>query len=468
MSVKRSARINLKIFFSKTSIIITILFFTILLLKSSSLFSGEIIEEKNISQLFTQALKTSDIFKRIELLEQLYKFYPDNIEINRELGVSYFLNNLKKKLSSSISESRKYIKPELQENTPVIQEKKPSEQIILEKQPDISQQPKEQLKKIIPLPVKIKVESNNFDNFQNQIALLKEKIISDLPRNYLNENISEKPSNSIELLSKNNEILQRSNTAINQPKKNNERSIEIINAAETIKKASAISKLNTKPAMPEDLPARVEIINAPPPVINSFSTGPKFTEISTSRIQPKSKNTIQQSAPELSDIINAIEKNSGGADDLKKLDVNSVSFEDLKTISELTDNDRFILIQYRNDYGFFKTIEDLKNIPGYKNKFEIIKKYFYAGAGRISRELSTPSIQSYNQPIINNESEKIVNINTADSIELMKTLGLSELEAYTIIHYRNRYGKFSSKEEFKKIPILGAKYEIIKDKIEVN
>ena len=66
------------------------------------------------------------------------------------------------------------------------------------------------------------------------------------------------------------------------------------------------------------------------------------------------------------------------------------------------------------------------------------------------------------------ESNKKVNINTANKEELDTLPGIGEATADKIIEYRNKNGKFKTKEEIKEVSGIGdSKYERIKDLIEI-
>jgi DNA uptake protein ComE-like DNA-binding protein len=146
-----------------------------------------------------------------------------------------------------------------------------------------------------------------------------------------------------------------------------------------------------------------------------------------------------------------------------KFDLNKVTDEQLKTISELTELDRLIILKSRRNYGDFRTINELANLPGMKSKFNIIKKYFYVRNGfdklKTKKEVKNFKIDSEN---------KIVNINEVDIYTLMNVLNITQLEANLIKSYISRYGKLEKKIQFKNIPLIGNKYDLLKDKFKVE
>ena len=67
-----------------------------------------------------------------------------------------------------------------------------------------------------------------------------------------------------------------------------------------------------------------------------------------------------------------------------------------------------------------------------------------------------------------NGKQDIININTADKVELTNLPGIGESTANKIISYREENGKFKNIEEIKNVPGIGdAKFESIKDSITV-
>ena len=59
----------------------------------------------------------------------------------------------------------------------------------------------------------------------------------------------------------------------------------------------------------------------------------------------------------------------------KLININKASKDDLKTLTGIGESTAKKIIDYREEYGKFKTIEDIKNVSGIGDaKFEAIKK----------------------------------------------------------------------------------------------
>ncbi len=154
-----------------------------------------------------------------------------------------------------------------------------------------------------------------------------------------------------------------------------------------------------------------------------------------------------------------------------KFNLNSVTEEELAAVPNLTDMDRTVIIKYREDYGYFSRLDDLKKAPGLSSKYESVKDYFYIGAPKYENNYETESdlkITEKNKPQNTIEMKIPIDINNADSLELQSALGISELEATMILKYIDRYGVFKNKEEFRNIPIIGKKYDLLKDNFEIK
>ena len=78
------------------------------------------------------------------------------------------------------------------------------------------------------------------------------------------------------------------------------------------------------------------------------------------------------------------------------------------------------------------------------------------------------SVVDNNEDFIENSMTKgtLVNINTATQSELESLTGIGPSMASKIIDYRDKNGKFKSREDIKNVPGIGSsKYESIKDEI---
>jgi len=91
----------------------------------------------------------------------------------------------------------------------------------------------------------------------------------------------------------------------------------------------------------------------------------------------------------------------------QKYNLNSVSENELKSIPGLTEVDAILIAKYREQYGQYKSVDDLKNIPGFINKYDGIKDFFYVE--EVAAPL--PPIQSlrllYNRDLWRHEKRQI-------------------------------------------------------------
>ena len=62
------------------------------------------------------------------------------------------------------------------------------------------------------------------------------------------------------------------------------------------------------------------------------------------------------------------------------IDLNRATVEDLILVTGIGERTARKIVAYRNEVGPFKAVEDLKKIPGIKErKLSQLKKYFYIG-----------------------------------------------------------------------------------------
>lgn len=105
-------------------------------------------------------------------------------------------------------------------------------------------------------------------------------------------------------------------------------------------------------------------------------------------------------------------------------------------------------------------LEDAQKIyiPSVDDKEE--EMYILEGSGDTEIVTSSGSVES------KKEGKLMVNINTANAIELSQLPGIGNSTAYKIINYRNENGNFNSIDDIKNVSGIGdAKFNNIKDNI---
>jgi DNA uptake protein ComE-like DNA-binding protein len=97
------------------------------------------------------------------------------------------------------------------------------------------------------------------------------------------------------------------------------------------------------------------------------------------------------------------------------------------------------LIKYRNKGGYFHKADDLVKIYGLdKEVFEELKTYVVLGPAK-------GGLKNYS------ERNTIIELNTADSLQLLEVKGIGPYYASKILQYREALGGFVNKEQLKEI-----------------
>ncbi len=130
-----------------------------------------------------------------------------------------------------------------------------------------------------------------------------------------------------------------------------------------------------------------------------------------------------------------------------KIDINTASRRELEEITGVGPATARDIINYRERYGGFAKIEDMKNVKGIGPKtFEKMKDSIKASrvSGITSRSSAGSAI-----------SGGKININRADLRELTKLSGVGPATAQSIIEYREKNGAFSSLDNLTEVSGVG-------------
>jgi len=98
--------------------------------------------------------------------------------------------------------------------------------------------------------------------------------------------------------------------------------------------------------------------------------------------------------------------------------------------------------------------------------------YILSDGMKITIPKKSKNLSYIETPVIftgaSNDSQQLININTATMEELCKLDGVGESTAKKIINFRNEKGGFKSKEELKNVPGIGdSKYDSLKNDITI-
>lgn len=144
------------------------------------------------------------------------------------------------------------------------------------------------------------------------------------------------------------------------------------------------------------------------------------------------------------------------------IDVNSPQIDLLHCIG-INDHLANTWINFTKKGGTFKTIEEVKKLWGMNDSiFNTIAPYLTLCKNESKEINSTFSNKTWQNTKKSEKKVEMIEINTADTIELKKLPGIGKSFALRIVKYRNRLGGFYAKEQL--MEIYGFKQELF-DKI---
>ncbi|MFP4686785.1 MAG: ComEA family DNA-binding protein [bacterium] len=130
-----------------------------------------------------------------------------------------------------------------------------------------------------------------------------------------------------------------------------------------------------------------------------------------------------------------------------KIDINTASREKLQEITRVGAVTAADIIAYRDRYGGFSNIEELKKVKGIGSKtFDRMKDQI---------EASAVSGLSPARPASSSAPAGKININTADNNQLQKLTGIGPATARKIIEYREKHGHFSTLDDLSNVSGIG-------------
>ncbi|MBP7653887.1 helix-hairpin-helix domain-containing protein [Candidatus Dependentiae bacterium] len=469
------------------------------------LISGELKKNdfEKIGKMLDNAKNCVNLDEKLEILLEIIKIEPSNIDANRELGIAYFLKNDTEKsdyyltqavlisgnqgkTSASESDENKNkieeeeaLKKTEQKNISV--EEKKAESVKIEKteiQDKRQEQIAENSKKHKAQDINKNYEFEGTDELNAIKEQVENKMTERLPEwlkpvEKFKEGENEKIINSetekknsgesgriikdIIVESKNNGKMQGGTSVTSD--KNSENNDQVLDIITKIQQDRTMLKDNGSDIRIKDI-----IIEQP-----DISEHGKIIPL-----PPLPEHKLQNEVPGYN-YENGIAVPQNIIID-NKLNLNTVTEKELASVAGLTEMDKTVLIKYREDYGYFSRLDDLKKIPGISGKYDQIKDYFYIGQPDYTAP-GSPAYENQSQssvlPSVKVQKNDIqislpVNINKSDMLELQSALGISELESTMILKYIERYGTLKNKDEFRNIPIIGKKYDLLKDRFDVK
>ncbi|MBK6836754.1 MAG: helix-hairpin-helix domain-containing protein [Bacteroidetes bacterium] len=178
-------------------------------------------------------------------------------------------------------------------------------------------------------------------------------------------------------------------------------------------------------------------------ILPSFS---KQQEVLLTKVEPKAKEEIVEVKQDSSSpqVVEKAKRDSIRVNELFPFDPNTVSVEDAVKLG-FSKKTAQTLEKYRSKGGKFKSKEDLKKLYGVSEKlYAKIESYVLIEVKAKPEFAKTTS--KYEKP-----SAKQIDINTADSLELLSLPMVGPATAKKILKFRNSLGGFYSIEQLREL-----------------
>ena len=151
------------------------------------------------------------------------------------------------------------------------------------------------------------------------------------------------------------------------------------------------------------------------------------------------------------------------------ININTASVDELRALSGIGEVKARAIVEYREEYGRFTSVDELVNVYGIGEKIlDKIRDYITVGdyAPNIPEQSEHNSSAESSAPA---EVSYPININTASAEELQLLSGIGEVKARAIIEYREKHGGFTSVNELVNVYGIGEKtLDKIRDYITVG
>lgn len=150
------------------------------------------------------------------------------------------------------------------------------------------------------------------------------------------------------------------------------------------------------------------------------------------------------------------------------IDINIASKEELTSISGIGPATAENIISYRNEHGFFGSVDELINVSGIgEKKLAALRGYVYVSEEFAEKKTETETVS---ETVPESEGNVIfpIDLNTASKEELMQISGIGEVTADAIYEYAHTKG-FDDVSELMEIKGIGEKkFEKIKPYVYVE
>ena len=135
------------------------------------------------------------------------------------------------------------------------------------------------------------------------------------------------------------------------------------------------------------------------------------------------------------------------------IDVNTATASQLTTLNGIGETKAAAIVEYREQYGDFGSVDELLNVPGIGEKIlEGLRDQVTVGAPSV-----TAASAGTTHEITQDYNSRLIDVNTATASQLTTLNGIGETKAAAIVEYREQYGDFGSVDELLNVPGIGEK-----------
>ena len=194
-------------------------------------------------------------------------------------------------------------------------------------------------------------------------------------------------------------------------------------------------------------------------VVMRFTSNGAVSTISINDVESAPLSSSDMSTASLSAASGTAKNSSSGL-----ININTATVSQLTALNGIGES-KAAIVEYREQYGDFGSVDELLNVPGIGEKIlEGLRDQVTVGAPSV-----TAASAGTTHEITQDYNSGLININTATASQLTALNGIGETKAAAIVEYRRQHGDFGSVDELLNVPGIGEKIlEGLRDQVTVG